>query len=71
MEKFMLLIMCVLLFSCSTQKIAINNNNNNNSELKSLLETRFTDDKIRNEVYDDIINTFYIDSILVLDDFQK
>ena len=68
MKKIMLLIISVLLLSCTTQKTVIVNDN---SELKSLLETRFSDYETRNEVYNDIIDAFYTtpninDSILVL-----
>lgn len=69
----MLLIISFLMFSCTTQKVVIKDGD---SELKSLLETRFTNDEIRNEVYNDIVDAFYTtpninDSIFMLNYFKK
>lgn len=77
MKKNILLFISILFFSCSSKKIITNNkeiiyDSKSKTDLELLLKSRFSDEKTRNDVYFDLIETFYteipnnIDSTLVL-----
>lgn len=66
MKKTIILIISILLlYSCSTQKEIIIKNDSKN-ELETLLMNRYSDEKIRHEIYNDIVDAFYNNDLTMI-----